>query len=316
MKTKQLKINQPCIENWENMNPNNDGRFCKICSKTVIDFTKLSSFEINERIKSSNGKLCAKLTKKQLQEPLIDVRNNYEYNFPYPKKVVAASLIITTSISSCQQTETKNEPIEIYASLDNNQAENIEIQNQEIAIKEKSNSEQIFKGRVVSRINNESVKNAKITFVSVQKIISAYTQKDGSFTMFIPKELIDQDNVIRVSYYEIDESEKEKDNFYGYEIEDYILSKNDMETEYSIKATPVQLIMGGIGAYSEEVNPVVIENGNEIKYKDFAKALNGKKSSCSLENKDYLFFEPRFAIAIYGKKAKDGLYILTNKTEN
>ncbi|MGQ7947736.1 hypothetical protein [Flavobacterium sp. WC2509] len=33
----------------------------------------------------------------------------------------------------------------------------------------------------------------------------------------------------------------------------------------------------------------------------------------NLENKDYLYFEPKFAIAIYGSKAKDGLYILTDK---
>jgi hypothetical protein len=93
------------------------------------------------------------------------------------------------------------------------------------------------------------------------------------------------------------------------------LTKEELKSNFSIKAEPEVLYLGGIGAYSKKRKPIVLSNGLEIEYREFVKAQMGKKSSCSLENKDYLYFDSKFAIAIYGKKAKDGLYILTNKTE-
>lgn len=103
--------------------------------------------------------------------------------------------------------------------------------------------------------------------------------------------------------------------FFGYETKDYVLSKKELVAEYSIEAKPEVLYLGGIGAYSKKRKPIVLSNGIEIKYREFVKAQIGEKSSCSLENKDYLYFDPKFAIAIYGEKAKEGLYILTDKIE-
>lgn len=103
--------------------------------------------------------------------------------------------------------------------------------------------------------------------------------------------------------------------FFGYETKDYILTKDELKINFSIEAEPEVLYLGGIRAYSEKRKPIVLSNGVEIKYREFVKAQMGEKSSCSLENKDYLYFDSKFAIAIYGEKAKGGLYILTNKTE-
>ncbi len=93
------------------------------------------------------------------------------------------------------------------------------------------------------------------------------------------------------------------------------MTKKELKTAFSIEAEPEVLYFGGIGAYSKKRKPIVLSNEVVIKYREFVKAQMGEKSSCSLENKDYLYFDSKFAIAIYGKKAKDGLYLLTNKTE-
>ena len=34
----KLNIAEPCREDWQNMTPNNLGRHCQNCQKTVVDF--------------------------------------------------------------------------------------------------------------------------------------------------------------------------------------------------------------------------------------------------------------------------------------
>ena len=46
-----IEIKNPCNENWNNMKPNQDGRFCLSCQKTVIDFTNKSPDEISAILK-------------------------------------------------------------------------------------------------------------------------------------------------------------------------------------------------------------------------------------------------------------------------
>lgn len=41
-----LKIAEPCTENWETMQPEDRGRFCAACQKTVVDLTGLSDKEL------------------------------------------------------------------------------------------------------------------------------------------------------------------------------------------------------------------------------------------------------------------------------
>lgn len=314
MKSKFLKVNTPCTENWQNMMDLNDGKFCDSCSKSVLDFTKLSTLEISKKLKS-NKEICAKTTRQQTKEPLIYSQAEYNFKIPYSKNIAATGLILSTSLVSCQQQEAKQTPIELIAAPSDEKSTEKQISNTSDIIKNESNSGFSFRGKIYAEEKNSPIKNAKVMLVTTQEIITAYTLDDGSFSMEVPPELIDDDNVIRVTYYEVEQAEAEDKYFEGFENSDYILSKQEINSDYTINAQPNIIILGGIGSYQEELNPIVIENGVQIKYREFEKALVGKKSSCNLENKDYLYFEPKEAIAIYGKKAKDGLYILKPKTD-
>ena len=51
MQKKFLKLEKPCKELWENMVAKENGNYCHLCAKNVIDFTTLNQYEIAEKMK-------------------------------------------------------------------------------------------------------------------------------------------------------------------------------------------------------------------------------------------------------------------------
>lgn len=65
----KITIPKPCHENWETMTPDEKGRFCSVCSKTVKDFTASPDEEIINHIKSNPG-ICGRFMEGQLGREL------------------------------------------------------------------------------------------------------------------------------------------------------------------------------------------------------------------------------------------------------
>lgn len=61
----KIQIPKPCHENWDAMTSNEKGKFCEICTKTVINFTDSSDEELYNEIKS-NPKICGNFSTHQL----------------------------------------------------------------------------------------------------------------------------------------------------------------------------------------------------------------------------------------------------------
>jgi hypothetical protein len=66
----QLGIPKPCSENWSNMSPETNGRFCSSCSKTVLDFTAMADDEILQWIANHHGSACGRFRPDQLNRPM------------------------------------------------------------------------------------------------------------------------------------------------------------------------------------------------------------------------------------------------------
>ncbi|MCO6147247.1 hypothetical protein [Flavobacterium sp. NRK1] len=65
----QFSIPKPCHENWGAMTPDEQGRFCSLCSKTVVDFTEMNNDEIIIYLRANrNTKICGRFSNEQLQE--------------------------------------------------------------------------------------------------------------------------------------------------------------------------------------------------------------------------------------------------------
>lgn len=70
-KTIQLNIASPCHEDWSAMTPEEKGRFCGQCQKTVIDFTTWSDADLFQFFtKQSRGNVCGRFFRTQLQKEL------------------------------------------------------------------------------------------------------------------------------------------------------------------------------------------------------------------------------------------------------
>ncbi|MGZ5282834.1 MAG: energy transducer TonB [Bacteroidia bacterium] len=83
----KLSILNPCNEDWNNMLPQENGRFCNSCEKVVIDFSDIPDAEIETYFIENLGKsVCGRLKKSQIyritiQIPVSEIQNIRPRNF-------------------------------------------------------------------------------------------------------------------------------------------------------------------------------------------------------------------------------------------
>jgi len=67
-----IRIPDPCHEDWNKMTPDDKGKFCNSCCKSVVDFTNKSDQEIIDILQSAGeGKVCGHFKKSQVDRPLV-----------------------------------------------------------------------------------------------------------------------------------------------------------------------------------------------------------------------------------------------------
>lgn len=71
MQKLQLTIPEPCHENWQNMTPTDQGRFCNACAKEVIDFSMMTDTEVlNYFTALTHDKVCGRALPSQLERTI------------------------------------------------------------------------------------------------------------------------------------------------------------------------------------------------------------------------------------------------------
>lgn len=312
MKKVFLKISNPCSENWNNMKPKENGNYCTLCSKTVIDFSQLSQSEIVATMTKVKGNICAKVTQHQLSTPIFIFESPQRHSLPFSN--VTAGLILATALVGSPQLHADNK---VQTEVVQTEISSGNIYNNERETppnKTEPNKTTLFTGIITSKDKNEPVENAKVTFVTLRKVFTAYTLKDGTFSMVIPTNLIDSDNVVRVNYEQI-KSPAKTEKFLGFESKDLILSKKDMASIYQIKAGPIVFYLGGASLNISDPKPnVVFYNGKEILDYDFSRIYT-KYIKDRKENINLYSFNSETAKALYHSEDIESLYIIIDAGE-
>jgi len=112
-KNLKITIPEPCHENWDKMTPNENGRFCLSCTKTVVDFTSMLPDEIQHYF-ISNKNVCGRFKSEQLSEINIQIPSQIVYSQIHYRKMFLLALFIAmgTTLFSCQDKDGNKQKID------------------------------------------------------------------------------------------------------------------------------------------------------------------------------------------------------------
>ncbi|MBF4514825.1 energy transducer TonB [Flavobacterium sp. ANB] len=111
----KITIPEPCHENWDEMIPNEKGRFCLSCSKTVIDFRAMLPEEVQHFfIENQNKSICGRFKKSQLDSITIQIPSRVLYTQTHYHKMFLLALFIAmgTTLFSCQNEDGNKQQFE------------------------------------------------------------------------------------------------------------------------------------------------------------------------------------------------------------
>lgn len=190
-----LRIEKPCEESLENMHTVSGGKFCDLCSKKVIDFSDSDIFEISKILEDHKGKeVCGIFFKDQLHDPLPqkEIINASADPKTLSFSKVVAGLALTASIINSYPAQTKNiikkETVNDPGSKKQNNKPEIKT----------NNGNFIISGRIISD-NKRQPLAATVNFITALKVYSTKTDKDGYYSLEVPKEIIKYESLLEFS---------------------------------------------------------------------------------------------------------------------
>lgn len=104
-----LHIDEPCHEKWSEMTPNEQGRFCSSCRKTVTDFTGLTDNEILETMRTNGSSICGRFYAHQLERKIVHTQLQGK-NWKMNSAVTAFFLATGAAAASAQSADTTYHP--------------------------------------------------------------------------------------------------------------------------------------------------------------------------------------------------------------
>lgn len=110
-----VRIPEPCHEDWNKMTVDEKGRFCNVCSKSVVDFTSKTDTEIHSiLIEKSAEKVCGRFNKNQVERPIDTQYYPINTSSGFRKVFLAAVfLVFGAFLFSC-----KDDSVKVVGELD------------------------------------------------------------------------------------------------------------------------------------------------------------------------------------------------------
>lgn len=124
----KIRIPKPCHEDWNSMTPNQQGRFCDSCCKTVVDFTQMKAPEIQEYFTRNHGKkICGRFNNEQLETIRISIPMRVFYSQTQIHKMFLLALFVCmgTTLLSCSDVNGNKQSIEKVEIIEENPSDNV-----------------------------------------------------------------------------------------------------------------------------------------------------------------------------------------------
>jgi hypothetical protein len=179
-KTLRLNIAEPCHENWQQMTPQEQGRFCGSCQKTVVDFSMMSDQEVLNYFLKTNHNVCGRLAPDQLNREMIITEKKKRFSWAYVWNVLLATFLLTDA--NAQVKPKPKKPVKTIV------REKIEVMG-EVAMMPIEPVEAVMpitlKGQVRDEKTNEPLAGASVTIKGTDR--SAITDTSGNFRLTVEK---------------------------------------------------------------------------------------------------------------------------------
>lgn len=189
----------PCKENWDKMLPNEQGKHCTLCAKTVVDFTSKSELEILEYFNAAKKEICGRFKNDQFmsgESYLKQLPQRARY-FLYALAIVFFGLFLNPQSAEAQinnHTDTNKNCISLGGGklagkqyfLEGkpvNESEYIEEKEKEEEIKSKwSKGNLKFHGKIIDANGNPLFKSTLNIFRDNISVGHLTTAADGTFS--------------------------------------------------------------------------------------------------------------------------------------
>jgi len=231
----KITIQKPCAENWGNMKPLEQGRFCSICEKQVLDFTKFSNQELINWFQKDTSNICGRLKPDQLNYSIVS-KSTFSLK-RFKPSLIAASLITLLSLPKLSVAHIKSH----YPTFLSDQQSK---SNFILDVGDKNESI-VIKGKVIDKDDKSPVIGLPITLKGGKMI--GTTDANGNFEIKLDKDKFSKKAILEFRYL-------------GYETKEYKVNINK-NIPIFIEMEISQAILGGLG--------FVIEKTTVEKIRDF-----------------------------------------------
>jgi hypothetical protein len=122
----KIQIPKPCQEDWEQMTPDANGRFCSSCAKSVVDFSQMKTAEIQAYFAENREKqLCGMFSDNHLDSVVIAIPTQVLFSQTQFHKIFLLALFVTmgTTLFSCADDNGNKRPIDTIEVTDSNPIE-------------------------------------------------------------------------------------------------------------------------------------------------------------------------------------------------
>lgn len=170
-------IAEPCHENWNAMIPEEKGRFCNSCQKTVVDFSRMSLPDIHQFMQQVEGSVCGRMSPNQLNTPVFTQQPTENYWFSLRALVLGTALSTFSAIQAHAQGKVR--PVKGKVAV----SETPLLGQMESATTCTQPKDSVFSGKVVDYLNDRFPAGVAVTIYDAEgnELATTLSNNDGEF---------------------------------------------------------------------------------------------------------------------------------------